>query len=151
MNIPNSLIRIFNSIQFSHPEHIFLQNIRYHVTPFVQLFCQLSSINIEYPNLGFNSSSLKFLVLLSARFRTTLHHTVLWIFHSSPFLTECIILEIFLVYLVSLPLLAIHTVDLLINIIIGACSGITYGYLFNNSLFSILKCDRSIAEVCAVL
>ena len=52
--------------------------------------------------------------------------------HLSPFLTKFILLEMFLVCLVSLPFLAIHTSDLLSNIIRGASSGTIYGSLFNN-------------------
>ena len=56
-----------------------------------------------------------------------------------------------LVLLVSLALLAIHTVDLLSNIIKGAYSGTIYGSLFKNSLINILKCDKAIPIVHAAL
>ena len=40
-----------------------------------------------------------------------------------------------------------HIADLISNIIRGACYGTTYVSLFNNSLFSIMKCARSIPVV----
>ena len=56
-------------------------------------------------------------------------------------------MEMCLVCLVSLPFLSIHTSGLQSNILRGACSGITSGYLFKNSLFRIMKCARAIPEV----
>ena len=79
--------------------------------------------------------------------RTTSHRTVLWIFHSSPILTKWITLEMWLVYLEYLPLLAIHKDDLIYIIVRGAFYGTTYGSLFKNSLFIILKCTIAITEV----
>ena len=52
-----------------------------------------------------------------------------------------------LVWLVSLPFLAIHTVDLLSNIIIEASSVIISGYLFKTSWVNILECAKAIPEV----
>ena len=52
-----------------------------------------------------------------------------------------------LVCLVSYTFLATHTADMLPNIMRGACSGTTYGSLFRNSLFIILKRDRDIPAV----
>ena len=74
-------------------------------------------------------------------------HTVLGKFHSSPFLTKLIILEICLVCLVFLPLLAINIADFIYNIIIGTFYGTTYVPLFNKLLFSILTFARAIPEV----
>ena len=56
-----------------------------------------------------------------------------------------------LVGLVSLPLLYMQIADLPSNIMRGACSGTTYGSLFNNLLFIILECARSIPAVHAAL
>ena len=52
-----------------------------------------------------------------------------------------------LVFLLSFPLLAIHAADFLSNIMRGACLGTKYGSLFIRSLFSIMKCAKSIPEV----
>ena len=51
----------------------------------------------------------------------------------------------------SLPLLAIHTAHLLSNIMKYDCYGNEPGTLYRNSLFSILKCTRSIPEVHAAV
>ena len=56
-------------------------------------------------------------------------------------------MAMFLVCLVLLTLLAIHTAYLLSNIMRGACYGTTYVSLLVNSFFIILKCARSIPEV----
>ena len=56
-----------------------------------------------------------------------------------------------LVWLVSLTFLAIHTLDLLSHIIIGASFGTISGSLFKNSLIDILKCAKSIPTVHAEL
>ena len=56
-----------------------------------------------------------------------------------------------LVCLVSLPFLYIHISDFLSNIKRGACYGTTYGYSFISSLFIIMKCDKAIPKVQAVL
>ena len=151
MNIPNSLSWVLNSIQSSHSEHIVLHNILYPVTPIWQVFLQLSIINIEYHNLRFNSSYLTFLVLMSAICIPPSYHTVLCKLYSLPFITKYICLEMCLVYLVSLPFLAMHIADFLSNIIRGACYRTIYGSLFNNSLFIILKCAWSIPVVHSAL
>ena len=53
MNISNSLSWLLNSIQCSHSEHILLQTLLYTVTSILQVFCQLSSLTIAYPNILF--------------------------------------------------------------------------------------------------
>ena len=151
MNFLNTLSWILNSIQSSHSEHIVLQNLLYTFTPLVQMFFQLSSLTIEYPNIWFNSSSLTFLVPIYANYRPPSNHTVFWILHSSSFITKFILLEMCLVCFVSLSLSAIHIDDLPSNIIRGACYGTTSGFFFKNSLFSILECARDIPAVCASL
>ena len=115
--------------------------------PLVQVLCQLSNITIAYHNLGFNSSSLEFLVPMSDNSRPPLRHTVLWKFHPLPFLTNLILLEMCLVCLVSLSFLDIHTAGFISNIMGGACSVTKYGSLIFNSLVSILKFDRDIPKV----
>ena len=151
MKISNSLRWILKSIQLSHSEHIVLYNLLHPITQLVKVLCTFSSLTIAYPNLGFNSSSLMFLVPMSSNYRSTLYHTVLCIFNSSPFSIECIILEICLLCLVSLPFLATNKDDLLSNIMRGACYGTTSGSLFRNSIFSILNFSRSINKVHATL
>ena len=116
-----------------------------------QVFCQLSSFTISYTNLGFNSSSQTVLVIISSSCKTPPYHTVLWKFHSSPFHTKCIPLEICLVCLVYLPLISMHRADLPFNIMRCSCYGTTYGSMFNNSILGILKCSRSITVVHAAL
>ena len=49
--------------------------------------------------------------------------------------------------LVCLPSLDMDISDFLYNIMRGDYSGTTYGPLFNNDLFSILKCARAIPAV----
>ena len=109
-----------------------------HNTLFLIILCLISpllykcyvsckSLTTAYTNLGFNSSSLTLLVPMSEKCRLPSHHTFLCIFHSSPFFTKWILLEILMVCLVYLPLLAIHKYALLSNILRGACSGTTYG------------------------
>ena len=111
------------------------------------MFCQFSSLSILYPNLLFILSSLTFLVSVSYDCKPPPHHTVLWIFYSLSFITKCILLEMCLACLMSLIFLAIHTSDLLSNMIIGACYGATYVYLFISSLFINMKCDNAIPSV----
>ena len=111
-------------------EHLALQTLLYPITPLVQVLYQLSSLTIVYSNLLFNSPSLTFLVPMSANCIPSSHHTVLWIIHSFPFITKCILLTMCLVCFVSLPLLAIHTDYLISNMMIGACSATTYVSLF---------------------
>ena len=144
MNISNSLSQILNSIQLSNSEHIVIHTLLYNITPLVKVFSQLSSLTIAYPNIGFNSFSLTLLVPMSANYRPPSRKNILCIFHYSPFVTKCILLEMYMVWFLFLPLLSIHIADLLSNIIRVACSGTTSVSLFNNSLFSIMECDRSI-------
>ena len=151
MNILNSLSWFLNSIQYSHSEHIVFHTLMYPVASIWQVLCQFSSLTISYYNLWFNSYSLTFLVPMSDSCRTPSHHTVLWKFHYSPFLTKFVILEIYLVYLVSLKFLSIHISYFIYNIMKGACYGTTYVSLFKNPLFSILKCDKAIPAVHAYL
>ena len=151
MNISNSLSQILNSIQLSRSEHTFLQTLLHPITPTVKVFCLLSSITIEYPNIWYNSYSLTFLVPMSVSCKPTSHHTFFWKLHSSPFITKLIILEIFPVCLMSLPLLAIQVADLPSNIIRDACYGTISVSFFRNSLFSILKFARAITVVHAAL
>ena len=139
MKISNSLSLILNLFQSIHSERIVLQTPLYHITHIVQLFCILSSLSIEYTNLWFNLSSLTCLVPMFVSCRPPSYHTVLCKFYYSPFLSKCVHLAIRLIFLVSLPLLAIHIADLLSNIIRGACYGTTYGSFLNNPLFRILK------------
>ena len=128
-------------------ENFVLHNFLYHITPIVKVLCKFSSITMSYPNLGLNSYSTTLLVPMSENLRPTSHHTVLCIFHSSRFLTKCIIMAMCMVCLVSFSLLDIHTSYLLSTIIRGACYGTTYGFLFISSLFRILKCANSIPEL----
>ena len=153
MNVSTSLSQIFNLIQSSHSEFIVHHNLLYTITPILQVFCQLSSILIAYPNLGFNSSYLTVLVPMSDSFIPFSCHTYLCKFLSWPFLTNCIILVMCLVWLMSLPILAIHTYDFISNTMRSACCGTTSGSLFRNSLFIILKCGRSIPtySVCYIV
>ena len=66
------------------------------------------------------------------------HHTIFFILQFSPFLTKCTLLAMCLVCLAYLPFLAIHTEDLLSNIIRGAASGTISGSLLkNNELISL--------------
>ena len=81
---------------------------------------------------------------MSANCRPLSYRTVLCNFHSLTFFTECILLEMFMVCLVSLPLFAIHTSDLISNIIRSDCFGTTFGSFFINLLFNLMKCDRAI-------
>ena len=90
--------------------------------PFFLKFYQFSSIAIEYPNLGFNSSSLVLLVPGYVSCRSSLHHTIVCKFHYSPFFTKFILLEMRLVCFVSLPFLDMHIADLISNIIRCVCS-----------------------------
>ena len=151
MNISKSLIWFLNPIQLSHTEQMFLQTLLYPVTSLWQVFCQLSSLTIAYPNLGSNSSSLTFLVPMFSSCRTNSYHTTLCRFHSSSFPTKCILLEMCLVCLVYLPFLSIHIADLLFNIMRGACYETTYVSLFKKSSFITLICDRAIPALHAAL
>ena len=64
-----------------------------------------------------------------------------------PFLTKFTFLEMCLICLVSLTLLAIHTAELIHNIIRGTDSGTISGSLYKNSWINILKCDKSMPAV----
>ena len=101
--------------------------------------------------LGVISGSLTFLLPISANCRPPPHQSILCIFHFSLFLTKCIILEMCLVFLVSLPFLAMHIADLLSKTIKGAYSVTMSGSLFNNSWTNILKCSKLIPAVHAAL
>ena len=77
------------------------------------------------------------------------HHTVLCKLHFSPFIINCILLEMWMVYLVSLILLAINIANLLSNIMRCSYFGTTYGCLFSITIFIILKCAITIYAVYA--
>ena len=147
MKLLNLLSQILNLIQSSHWGHIVLWYFMYHITPLVQVIFQLSNLTREYYNLGFNSYYLTLLITMYASCRPPSHHTFLWNFHSEPFPKKCIILAMRLVCLISLPLLAIYKADFLSNIMICGCSVTTSDSLFRNSIFSILKYDRTIPAV----
>ena len=108
---------------------------------------QLSSLIMTYFILGFKSFSSTFLVAMSANCRPPSHQLIFFILHFSPFITKCTLIAICLVWLLSLPLLSIQSVDLLSNISRVYYSGTIYGYLFNNSWIDILKCVKSIPTV----
>ena len=116
MNISKSLSWIIKSIHSSHSEHIVLQTLVYHITPCSQVFLQFSIIAIAYPNLWFNLSYITFLVPMSKNCIPPSRHTVVCKLHSSPFLTNYILLKICMVCLVSLPFLSIDKADLLSNL-----------------------------------
>ena len=79
------------------------------------------------------------------------HQSILCILNFSPFLKKYIILAMCLLWLVSLPLLEIHTTYLLSNITRRASYGTISGSLFNNSWIYILKCSKDIPAVHASL
>ena len=110
-------------------------------------FYQLSSITIACNNLWFNSYSLTLLVLMLASCIPPSHHTVLCKLHYLPFLTNWILLKMFLVCLVSFSFLAVHIADFIFSIMRGGYYGTTSGSLFKNSLFNILKYARAITKV----
>ena len=147
MKISNSLSLVINSIQSSHSEHIFIQTLLYPITHIWQVFCQLSSLTIACPNLGFNSYSLTSLVPIYDSWRPPSQHTVLCRLYYSPFITRWIFMSVCLVCLISLPFLDIHTSELISNITRGAFSGTTYVFLFISSLFRILKCAKTTSSV----
>ena len=126
--------------------------ILYYITPLVQVFClQFSSLTIIYFILGVRSGSLTLLVPMSANCRPPSHQSILRILHFSPLLTKCILLEMCLECLVSLPFLAMHMADLLSKTIKGVYFGTMYGSSFNNSWTNILKCDKAIPSVHSAL
>ena len=112
---------------------------------------QLSSLTMIYFILGFKSLSLTFLVTMYFNCRLPSHQSISCILQFSIFLTKCILLVMCLVWLVSLPLLAIQTADLLSNIIRGDSSGTISVYLFYNSWINTLKCAKDIPAVHAAL
>ena len=140
MNISNSLsLVLLNSIQLINSEHLVLKTLLYHINPLLQVLCQLSSLTILYPNIVWNSYPLPLLVPMSDKCRPLSYQNVLCRLHSSPFIKKCILLEMCLVCLVSLPLLSIHTSDLLSNIMRGAYCGNTYVSLSTNLIIIILN------------
>ena len=151
MNISILLISILNSIQSSSSEHIAIHTLIYPITPLLQVFCKFSILTISYPSIVFNSYSMTLLVPIYDSFRPASRPTVLCRLHSFPFITKCNILEMWLVSLVCLPFLYMHTAYLISNIIRCACYGTTYVSLFIKSLLGILKCDISIPTVYATL
>ena len=114
------------------------------------MFRRLSSLTIVYSNLVFNSSSITFFSPISDDFRPPSYHNFLYKLNALQFLTKCILLQMCLICLVSLPFLFIHT-KFISNMIRGAYSGTTSGYLFISSLFSIMMCANSIPAVHATL
>ena len=111
---------------------------------------KLSRFKMMYFILGFKSCSPTFLVAKSINCRPPSNQPILWYLHFSPFLTKGTLLAMCLVWLLYLSLLAIHTVNLLSNIIRGDSSGTIYWSLFNNSWINILKGAKSIPPVHAV-
>ena len=124
---------VLNSIYSSHTELLF-HRLSCILSPLLYK-CPVSvfSITIIYFILGVRSGSLTFLVPMSANCRPPSHQSILLILHFYPFLTKCILLEMCLVCLVSLPFLAMHIADLLSKTIKGNSSGTMSGSLFNNS------------------
>ena len=91
------------------------------------------SLTIIYFILGVGSGSHTLLVLISTNCRPPSYQSIFCILHFSLFITQCIILAMCLVCLVSLPFLAMHIVDLLSKTIKGASSGTMSGFLFSSS------------------
>ena len=107
---------------FIHNSYCIDYLVSYH--PYCEIFLyQLSKLTTIYLILRFKSFSPTFLVAMSDNCITPPHHSILWIFQFSPFLTKCTLLEICLVCLVYLPLLSIQTADLIPNIIRGDSYG----------------------------
>ena len=150
-----TLIQTFQTdwVGFSTQYSIVIQNsfsTDYHVfyhPSCTSVLSQLSSITIIYFILGGKSGSPTFLVSMFANCRPPSNQSTLWSLHFSPFLTKLILLETYLVCLVSLPFLAIHIIDFLSNLIRGASSETMSGSLFNNSWIYIQKCAKSIPAV----
>ena len=101
--------------------------------------------------LGFKWFFPTFLVAISDNLRPLTHQSILCILHFSPFLTKFTLLSICLIFLVSLPFLAIHISDLLSNIIREPSSGNIHGSLFNSLWINILKFAKASPEVHAAL
>ena len=99
---------------------------------FTSVLSQLSSHIIIYFILGVKSCSPTLLVVTYTYCRPPSHQLICYILKLSPFLTKCVILEMCLLCLVSLPFLAIHTSYLPSNIIRGSSSGTISGSFFNN-------------------
>ena len=59
-------------------ENIVIQTILSPITPLAQVLYNFSCLTIVYPNLRFNSSSIKLLVPMSTNCRPPPHHTVLF-------------------------------------------------------------------------
>ena len=154
-----NLIKIFQTdwVKSSTQSNLVIQkscSTDYHVLfhpSFESVMSQLSSLTIIYFILGVKSWSPTLLVAMSANYRPPSHQSIVCILHFYPFLTKFILLEIFLVCLVSLPFLSIYITDLLAKTIRGSYSETMSGYLFKNSWINILKCAKSIPEVYAVL
>ena len=108
---------------------------------------QLSSLDRIYFILGVESCSPTFLVAMSTNCRLPSHQSILCILNFSSFLTKCTLLEIWIVCLVYLPSLSIHTSDLLSSIIRRGFYGTIYGSLLKNSQSNILKCAKAIPAV----
>ena len=135
------VLRTFKLIE-SSPELNLVQSYRTIVPQNILVFyhpscasimSQLLSLTIIYFILGVRSGSITLLVPMSSNFRPPSHQSILCLFHFYPFLTKCIILEICLVCLISLPFLAMHIADVLFKTIKGYFSGNMAGSLFNNS------------------
>ena len=111
------------------------------------MFCRFSSLTRAYPNLVFSLSYITLLAPMSDSFRPPSHQTLLCKFHYLPFITICILLTMCMVFLVSLPYLAMQISDFLSNITIGGSYGTKSGSLFENLFIIILKCARTIPAV----
>ena len=134
---------IHNSCSIDHP-------VLYHPSC-TSVLSQLSSLTIIYFILRVKSWSPTLLVAMYANCRPPSHQSILCIFYFSPFLIECIFLVTFLVFLVSLPFLAIHISYILCYTIRGSSSGTISESLFKNSWINILKCAKAIPAVHAAL
>ena len=88
---------------------------------------------------------------MNSNCRPPSHQQNLSIFYFSPVLTKCTLLEMCIVWFLSLPILSIHTSYFLSNIIIGSSYGTIYGSLLKNLWINILKCAKAIPEVHAAL
>ena len=108
---------------------------------------QVSSLTMRYFILGVRSGSLTLSVPISANYRPPSHQSILCILYFSPFVKKCILLEMCLVCLVSLPFLAMHIEDLVSKAIKGDYSGTMSGSLFSKSWINTLKCAKVIPEV----
>ena len=74
------LIQLINQINpVEWFRKMFLQTLLYPVIPILQVFCQLSSLTISYPNPGLNISSLILLVPMYVSYRPPSPHCVVQI------------------------------------------------------------------------